>query len=212
MIDLLMTATFETLIMIFVASAMGGLFGVPLGLFLYLTRKGNLMSNAAVHGTLGLITNLLRSIPYIILIVLLIPITRILAGSSIGLGASIVPLSLASILLTARTAEDAFKTVRVGLIETGIALGADHFQIITKIILPESLPTLISGMTNVLIMLVGFSAMSGAVGGGGLGDLAIRYGYQRYDMTVLVIIVAILIGFVQFIQMAGDRISKKITH
>lgn len=212
MINLVMTATLETLIMLFIASGVGVLFGVPLGLFLYLTRKGNLMSHAAIHSALGLITNLLRSIPYIILIVLLIPLTRILAGSSIGLGASIVPLSLASILLTARMAEDAFKTVKVGLIETGTALGATHFQIVAKVILPESLPALTSGMTNVLIMLVGFSAMSGAVGGGGLGDLAIRYGYQRYDMTVLFIIVVILIGFVQLIQMAGDKISKKVTH
>ncbi|MBX9697681.1 MAG: ABC transporter permease subunit [Alphaproteobacteria bacterium] len=212
MIDLVINATSETLTMVGIAGVMGVLLGVPLGLFLYLTRKGNLMSHAAIHGVLGLLTNLLRSIPYIILIVLLIPLSRILTGSSIGLAASIVPLSLASILLTARMAEDAFKTVAVGLIETGIALGAAHFQIVSKIILPESLPALTSGMTNVLIMLVGFSAMSGAVGGGGLGDLAIRYGYQRYDMTVLIIIVAILIGFVQLIQMAGDRISKKITH
>lgn len=212
MIDLIFISTLQTLVMIIVAGAVGVTFGIPLGLVLFLTQKGQRLASPVLNFWVGLLTNLLRSIPYIILIVLMIPLTRLIVGSSIGLAASIVPLSLGALLLVARMAEDAFKSVPKELLETGFSLGATNHQIILKILIPESLPALASGLTNILIMLVGFSAMSGAVGGGGLGDLAIRYGYQRYDVIMLTAIVVVLIGLVQLIQMVGDKISKRLMH
>lgn len=212
MIELILTATLQTFVMLIVSGILGLALGIPLGLVLFLTQKGQRLTSPRLNFWIGLLTNLLRSIPYIILIVLMIPLTRLIVGSSIGLAAAIVPLSLGALLLVARMAEDAFKTVPKELLETGFALGATNSQTVFKILIPESLPSLVSGFTNILIMLVGFSAMSGAVGGGGLGDLAIRYGYQRYDVMMLVTIVLILIGLVQIIQMVGDALSKRLTH
>src|SRR5262249_44040291 len=157
---------------------------------------------------LGSIVNAFRSIPYIILIVLLIPFTRLLVGSSIGLWAAIVPLAVAGFLLIARIGEEAFLTVPKELIETGQAMGATLRQIILKILIPEATPRLVGGITTIVINLIGFSAMAGAVGGGGLGDLAIRYGYQRYELVILAVIVIILVFFVQVVQMMGDYLIR----
>lgn len=212
MMILLLKASLETLVMVFTSGLTGVIFGIPLGLLLYLTGPGGLIARPRTHFLFSISTNILRSIPYIILIVIMIPLTRLLVGSSIGLLASIVPLSVASFLLVARMAQDAFKTIAPELVETGVALGAPLPHIITKILLPESLPVLVSGFTNILIMLVGFSAMAGAVGGGGLGDLAIRYGYQRYDALMLLIIVVILVGLVQLIQTVGETLARKLSH
>lgn len=211
MTDLVLTATVETLVMVGVSTGIGLLLGLPIALVLYLYRPQGLKQNPVVYNLLGSVVNAFRSIPYIILIVLLIPLTRLLVGSSIGLWAAIVPLSVASFLLIARIGEEAFLTVPKELIETGQAMGATLQQIIHKILFPESLPRLVGGITTIIINLIGFSAMAGAVGGGGLGDLAIRYGYQRYDVFILVVIVIILVLFVQIVQMIGDHLVRVMT-
>jgi D-methionine transport system permease protein len=211
MTDLLLTSTLETLIMVGVSTCFGLIIGLPIALVLYLYRPQGIKQNPYVYNLLGSVVNAFRSIPYIILIVLLIPVTRLLVGSSIGLWAAIVPLTVASFLLIARIGEEAFLTVPKELIETGQAMGATLQQIIGKILLPEATPRLIGGITTIIINLIGFSAMAGAVGGGGLGDLAIRYGYQRYDFTILIIIVFILVIFVQIVQMLGDYLVRVMT-
>ncbi|ARN84614.1 methionine ABC transporter permease [Candidatus Nucleicultrix amoebiphila] len=210
MVILILKALLETLLMVTTSTAIGLLLGIPLAILLYITRPQGLFDSPWIYRVFGSTINAFRSIPYIILIVLLIPITRLLVGSSIGLMASIIPLSFASTLLLARVAEEAFITIPLELIETGQAFGAHIRHIIIKIVLPESLPTLIRSATTVIINLIGFSAMAGAVGGGGLGDLAIRYGYQRYDLTVLAVIVIILIVLVQGVQTYGNWWSQKL--
>jgi D-methionine transport system permease protein len=160
---------------------------------------------------LGGCVNAIRSIPYIILVVLLMPVTRLIVGSSIGTLAAIIPLSLAGTLLIARMVEDSLRNVPQELVEVGLAMGASKRQIITKILLYEAMPSITAGITTVLINLIGFSAMAGTVGGGGLGDLAIRYGYQRYDLSLMGVIVVVLVILVQGIQMVGDFISRKLS-
>lgn len=211
MMDLLLTATLETLIMVGISTSISLIIGLPIALMLYLYRPFGIKQNHYVYNILGSVVNAFRSIPYIILIVLLIPFTRLLVGTSIGLWAAIVPLSVAGLLLVARIGEEAFLTIPKELIETGQAMGATLQQIITKILIPEATPRLVGGITTIIINLIGFSAMAGAVGGGGLGDLAIRYGYQRYDLFILTVIVIILVFFVQVVQMMGDRIVKVMT-
>jgi D-methionine transport system permease protein len=209
--DLLLTATLETITLVGVSACIGLIFGLPIALMLYLYRPCGIKQNLFVYTILGSTVNAFRSIPYIILIVLLIPFTRFLVGSSIGLWSAAVPLSIASFLLIARVGEEAFLTVPKELIETGHAMGATLRQIITKILIPEAFPRLVGGTTTTIINLIGFSAMAGAVGGGGLGDLGIRYGYQRYDLFVLAIIVVILVFFVQAVQMLGDYLVRIMT-
>jgi D-methionine transport system permease protein len=211
MTDLILKATLETLVMVGVSTLIGLVIGLPIALTLYLYRPSGIKQNAVIYNALGSVVNAFRSIPYIILIVLLIPFTRLLAGTSIGLWAAIVPLSVASLLLIARIGEEAFLTVPKELIETGQAMGATLRQVIAKILFPEAYPRLVGGITTIIINLIGFSAMAGAVGGGGLGDLAIRYGYQRYDIFVLTLIVVILVVFVQVVQMLGDYIVRVMT-
>jgi len=185
--------------------------GVPIAIVLCLTAPGGLYPHRWINHALSGIVNAIRSIPYIILVVLLMPTTRIIVGSSIGTLAAIIPLSLAGALLVARMVEDSLRNIESDLIEVGLAMGASKRQIITKILLSEALPSITAGITTVLINLIGFSAMAGAVGGGGLGDLAIRYGYQRYDFTLMMIIVVILVILVQAIQMVGDTLSRKLS-
>lgn len=211
MTTLLLQSLIETLVMVGVSALISVLIGIPLAIFLSVTSPKGLWPHAWLNHVLGGIVNAIRSIPYIILVVLLMPITRVLVGTSIGTSAAIIPLSLAGSLLVARMVEEALRNIDQELIDVGLAMGASKNQIITKILLSEALPSIIAGLTTVLINLVGFSAMAGAVGGGGLGDLAIRYGYQRYDLTLMLIIVVILIFIVQIIQMTGDYISRKLT-
>ena len=210
MMALILQSFYETVFMVGAAAFFSTLLGLPLGIVLSVTASGGLYPHPWAHHALSSTVNAFRSIPYIILVVLLMPFTRLLVGSSIGTFAAVIPLSLAGILLTARITEEGLRTVPHGLIEVGVAMGATKRQIITKIILPESLPSISANFTMVLINLIGFSAMAGAVGGGGLGDLAIRYGYQRYDLTLLLVIVIILIILVQGVQMAGDLITRKL--
>jgi|SRR5579872_4022360 len=209
---LLLSTTVETIYMVFAASLFAVLVGLPLGTVLYITRKGNILEQAVINSVLSIIVNMTRSIPFIILMIAVIPFTRLLIGTSIGTNASIVPLSLAAMPFLARIVENALLEVNKGLIEAATAMGATTWQIITKVLLPEALPGIVNGLTLTVISLIGYSAMAGAVGGGGLGDLAIRYGYQRFDVSIMLITIAIMIVLVQIIQYAGDKIVKQLAH
>jgi len=205
--QLVINASLETLIMVSISMILGTLIGVVLASLLILTKPSGLWPKPIPYQVLGFILNAFRSIPFIILIILMIPFTRFWVGTSIGTAAATLPLTFAAGLLITRIIEDALNTTPKGLIEVGKALGASSLQIIIKIQFREALPLIISGLTTVSINIIGFSAMAGTVGGGGLGDLAIRYGYQRYDFTLLIIIVMILIAMVQCVQMLGNFLS-----
>ncbi len=210
--QLILQGTIETLLMVFGSTFIGALMGLPLGVLLYNASEDGLNPCPRLYQPLSLVINSARSIPYIILTVLLIPFTRLIIGTSIGTMSAIIPLSIAAALLIGRCVEDALQAVPKGLSEVGVSLGATSFQTIKKIILPEGLPSIIAGITTVTINVVGYSAMAGTVGGGGLGDLAIRYGYQRYDTLLVFIIVAILIVLVQAIQMFGQWCVNQCRH
>lgn len=210
MTHLLIQATWETLLMVTISTLAGIIFGLPLGVFLFITDKNGLYRNKWLNLIVGFIVNAVRSIPYIILVVAIIPFTRLIAGSSIGTLAASVPLSIAAIMIYCRMVEEAVRQTPRGLIEAAQSMGASKRQIITKILIPESLPQLISNLTLVIISLIGFSAMAGAVGGGGLGDVGIRYGYQRYNLLVITQVVVILIIFVQVIQTLGDWLTERL--
>lgn len=210
MISLLSQATGETILMVVISTLAGILLGLPLGVLLFTTDKHGLFQNRWVNTISGFLVNAIRSIPYIILVVSIIPLTRLITGTSIGTAAASVPLSIAAIMLYCRMVEDALRQLPKGLIEAAHSMGATRWQIITKVLIPESLPQLVSGLTLVVISLIGFSAMAGAVGGGGLGDVGIRYGYQRYNLVVIGEIVLILIVMVQIIQIIGDSLVKKL--
>lgn len=211
MLDLLIQSFYETFVMVSAASVLSVLLGVPLALALVVTAKGGLYQQAFICQTTNFLVNAIRSIPYIILTVMIMPLTRLLVGSSIGMWAAVVPLTIAGLLLVARVAEEAMRQVPHGLLEVGLAAGASKGQIIRSILVPESLPSLIAGITTVIVNIIGFSAMAGAVGGGGLGDLAIRYGYQRYDLQLVIIIVVILIVLVQVVQVIGNQAVRRLT-
>jgi D-methionine transport system permease protein len=200
----------ETLSMVGASIGLGTIIGMVLATLLVLTKPSGLWPKLWIYQSLEMALNAFRSIPFIILIILMIPFTRFWVGTSIGTAAATLPLTFAASLLITRIIEDALNTIPKGLIEVGKALGATNLQIIIKVQFREALPLIISGLTTVTINVIGFSAMAGTVGGGGLGDLAIRYGYQRYDFTLLIIIVIILILMVQCVQMIGTFLSKKL--
>ncbi|KYZ75205.1 methionine ABC transporter permease [Anaerosporomusa subterranea] len=209
MLLLLAESLLETIYMVGVSSFIATLVGLPLGIILVTTARGHILENIALNRTLGAIANAARSTPFIILMVAIIPLTRLLAGTSIGTNAAIVPLSLAAIPFVARIIESALQEVDRGVIEAAQAMGASPTQIIIKVLVPEALPAIILGLTLTIINLIGHSAMAGAIGGGGLGDLAIRYGYQRFRADVMLITVIILIAQVQIVQSCGDALAKK---
>ncbi len=211
-LSLLFNATLETIYMVCVASLVAILVGLPLGTILYVTRKNHILPAPIVHQTLSAIVNMTRSIPFVILMIAVIPFTRLIIGSSIGTNAAIVPLALCAMPFLARVVENALLEVNKGLIEAATAMGASAWQIIVKVLIPEALPGIVNGLTLTIISLIGYSAMAGAVGGGGLGDLAIRYGYQRFDLGIMLITIVIMIIFVQSIQYFGDRIAKRFAH
>ena len=186
------------------------LFGLPLGTCLYSCRY--LQPKPRVYAVLDAVINISRSIPFIILLIALIPLTRLLVGSSIGLHAAIVPLSLGAIPFFARLVDNVYLTLPKGLLEAGASMGATPMQIIQRILIPEALPALIQAVTILMVTLVNFSAMSGTVGGGGLGDLAIRYGYQRFNPSVMIETVVILVIIVQALQWGGNALSKRFEH
>jgi D-methionine transport system permease protein len=205
----LLLATGETLYMVLLSSFVAVLIGLPMGCFLFLTRKHQLLEHKAVNTVLGFVVNVGRSIPYVILMIAVIPLTRLMVGTSIGTSAAIVPLSLAAIPFFARLVEAALLEVGEGLVEAGLAMGASNLQVVVKVLLPEAMGALISGVTITVIALIGYSAMAGVVGGGGLGDLAIRYGYQRFDTTVMIETIVILVVMVQIVQWIGDGLAKR---
>ena len=186
--------------------------GLPLGVFLATSKRGELMSAPLANRILGLIVNAMRSIPFIILVVAIIPFTRAIAGTSIGTTAVIVPLTLAAAPFIARIVETAIRDVDGGLIEAARAMGANPGQIIRKVLLPEALPGIVLGLTLAMVSLIGYSAMVGAVGGEGLGDLGIRYGYQRFMPGVMLVVVVVLIVLVQAVQSTGEWIARRLDH
>lgn len=204
------TAFFQTLYMVGVALLVAIVIGLPLGIILYVTDKGFFLENKFVKSVAGVITNLVRSIPFIILLVFLLPLTNSMLGTTIGPTAAAVPLSVAAIPFFARIVESAAREIDKGVIEAAISVGASPWMIIKDIILPEIKPGIISGLTITTISLIGFSAMAGTIGGGGIGDLAIRYGYYRYDDLVMYTTVIVLIVLVQVIQYTGDFIAKSV--
>ncbi|MCE3037417.1 ABC transporter permease subunit [Helicobacter sp. faydin-H20] len=209
MIDLLLEGTLDTLIMVFFSSLFALFFGLPLGVFLFITQKDSILPMPLVNKILGLMVNITRSFPFIILIVLLLPLSRLLIGTSIGVNAAIISLSVATIPFIARLFEGALSEIDKGLIEASISLGANKFNIIIMII-TETLPSLIHAFIIAIINIIGYSAMAGALGAGGLGDIAIRVGYQSNQPDVLFYTVIIIIIMVQIIQTLGDYIVKKL--
>ena len=209
LIPILWGSTLQTLYMVAMATALGTLIGAPLGIFLATSRRGELLSAPVLNTVLGLIVNSARSTPFIILVVAIIPLTRLIAGTSIGTTAAIVPLTIASAPFIARLIETAIREVDAGLIEAARAMGAAPFQIVRKVLIPEAMPGIILGLTLAVVSLIGYSAMVGAVGGGGLGDLGIRYGYQRFMPEVMLAVVVILILLVQLVQSCGEWIAAR---
>ena len=210
MLALLVEALGETLYMVAVSTAISIVIGVPLGVILVTTSRGHISENLPVNRVLGAIANATRSTPFIILMVAIIPLTRIIAGTSIGTNAAIVPLAISAIPFVGRIVESSLKEVDYGLIEAAQAMGASPLQIIGRVLVPEAMPSIVLGLTLTVISLIGYSAMAGAIGGGGLGDLAIRFGYQRFRMDVMVATVVILIALVQIVQSTGDTLSHRL--
>ena len=210
MVDLLTKALGETVYMVAVSMIIATLLGVPLGVLLQTTKKGGILEAPALNKAVGGVVNAVRSIPFIILMVAIIPFTRLIVGSAIGTTAAMVPLVIAAIPFIGRQVETSLTEVPYGLVEAALSMGATPVQIIRRVLLPEAMPSIIQQLTTVVISLVGESAMAGAIGGGGLGDLAIRYGYQRFRPDVMIATVIILIVLVQLVQFAGNRLAKSL--
>jgi D-methionine transport system permease protein len=206
---LLSKALMQTLQMVLVAGIVGSIIGLPIGVFLATSGKGELFPAPKTNRVLGLVVNAARSTPFIILVVAIVPLTRLLTGTSIGTWAAIVPLTIATIPFFARLVESAIREVDKGLIEAARAMGATPSQIVYKVLLPEARPSILMALTMTIVSLIGYSAMVGAVGGGGLGDLGIRFGYQRFNPEMMVLVVAVLIVLVQVVQSAGDGLARR---
>lgn len=211
MIALLLDALGETLLMVGISGALATALGLPLGVLLLVTSKGHIAENRGVNAVVGAIVNATRSTPFIILMVAIIPLTRVIVGTSIGTPAATVPLTLAAIPFVARLFEAAMREVDPGVIQAVQAMGASRLQIVTKVLLPEAAPGLVAAVTVMLVSLTGYSAMAGAVGGGGLGDLGIRYGYQRFQPEVMAAVVIVLIALVQATQTVGDILVRRFS-
>ena len=212
LVIMLLEGTIDTLYMTLVATLFGYVIGLPLGVILTITDVDGITPNAVIYKILDVIVNLLRSIPFLILLILVIPLTRFLVGKSYGSTATIVPLVIAAAPFIARVVESSLKEVDKGVIEAATSMGAGTWTIITKVLLAEAKTSLLVGVTIVLGTILGYSAMAGAVGGGGLGDIAIRYGYYRYQTDIMVVTIVILVILVQILQGIGMMISKKLDH
>ncbi|HZE40564.1 MAG TPA: methionine ABC transporter permease [Stackebrandtia sp.] len=212
MTDKLVTASLETLQMVGLSALWTVVFGGPLGVLLYATAKRGVSPNAPLNRVLGVIVNIGRSVPFVILMVAIIPFTRVVAGTTIGSTASVVPLAVAAIPFFARLVESALIEVDPGVIEAAQAMGAKRTGIVARVLIPESLPGLVRALTVTIVAITGYSAMAGAIAGGGLGDLAIRYGYQRYDAAYMVATVVLLLVIVQIFQFAGDLAARRLDH
>ncbi|KAB8314839.1 ABC transporter permease [Tolypothrix campylonemoides VB511288] len=210
LVNSLWQATVETFYMVGISALAAVLLGLPLGLLLVMTNPGNILDAPKVNQVLSAIVNTGRSFPFIILLVVLTPLTRLIVGTSIGSTAALVPLTLAAIPFFARIAETSILEVDKGLVEAAEAMGCNYWQIVLKVLIPEALPSLVLGVTILIVSLLNSSAMAGAVGGGGLGNLAIQYGYQRFDVGVMFATIIILIILVQLIQLFGDLLARQI--
>ncbi|MGD9478511.1 methionine ABC transporter permease [Shinella sp. G-2] len=212
MLELLVRSLWETIVMTAASGVISLVFGLPLGLALVATARGGIAEHLWINRVLGAVINGFRSVPFIILLVALIPVTRLIVGTSIGTWAAIVPLSIAATPYYARIAEVSLREVDRGLIEAVRAMGGNRWTIVREVLIPEALPGVVAGFTVTLVTLIGASAMAGAIGAGGLGDLAIRYGYQRFETSVMVAVVAVLIVLTCAIQWLGDRLVARLDH
>lgn len=210
MIDILLDSSIDTIYMVFVSMLLATILGGPIAIILYLTRKDGLRENKVLYNIFDFIVNIFRSVPFIILMILLIPVTRLIVGKSIGTTASIVPLTIASAPFVARVFEASFLKIDKGRIDAARSMGSSISQIIFKVLIPESLPYLVNDITITLINLVGYSAMAGSIGGGGLGNMAIKYGLYNFQFNYLIIAVIAIVILVQLIQFVGNRISNII--
>ena len=210
--EMVALSSWETVYMSFAATFLAVIIGLPLGIITFITGKGRILANRRVHYILNIIINIGRSIPFIILLIILLPFTRLLVGTTLGTTAAIIPLSIAAMPFVARLTSNALMEIPPGLTETGKAMGATNFQIIIKFYLPAALPTLINGITLTLVTLIGYSAMAGIVGGGGLGNLAISYGEHRNMVYVKWIATVIIVAIVMVSQKLGDHLAKKYDH
>ena len=210
MLSLLNKSFWETCYMVVASTVLATVIGLPLGVILTVTRKNHILPNTFLNETLGAVVNATRSTPFIILMVAIIPLTRLIVGSSLGTTAAIVPLTISAAPFVARIIESSLLEIDPGVIEAAQAMGASPVQIIWKVLLPEAMHSIVLGVTLAVISLIGYSAMAGALGGGGLGDLAIRYGYQRFQMDVMIATVIVLIIMVQAVQSFGNYCSRKL--
>jgi len=212
LLEMFVQSFWETLVMVGISGTLGAVIGIPLGVYLRLTDRGGVLHNPAANRVLGTLINAVRSTPFIILLVAVIPFTRLITGSSIGTAAAVVPLTLAAGPFVARLVETALREVDSGLVEAAQAMGASNTDIVRKVLLPEALPGIVAALTVTFVSLTGYSAMAGAIGGGGLGDLGIRYGYQRFLPEVMAAVVLVLVLFVQAVQSAGDWLVRRLSH
>jgi len=211
-LQLVLNATGETLYMVLLAGLFTLLIGLPLGVLLFISRSNGLYPMPRLNKTVGGLVNIGRSLPFVVMLIALIPLTRLLVGTTLGSTAAVVPITIGAFPFFARIVENALDEVDKGRIEAILAMGGDIWHVIFKVLLPEALPALLAGITLTLVMLIGFSSMAGIIGGGGLGDLAIRYGYQRFNNQVMFATVLVLVILVQSVQSLGDRLVRSLVH
>ncbi len=212
LVALLINGTQDTLYMVALSSLIAFIIGLPLGVVLSVTGPGGILENKPLNVVLSLVVNVGRSVPFVILMIAIIPFTRMIVGTSIGTNAAVVPLSVAAIPFVGRVVESALREIDQGIVEAALSMGATPMEIIRKVLLPEALPAIIAGLTLTLINLIGYSAMAGIIGGGGLGDVATRYGYQRFMLDVMIATVAVLVILVQLCQLIGDKLASATRH
>ena len=210
--ELLLNATGETLFMVLLAALFTVAIGLPVGVLLFLTRPKGILPNRAISLLLNTLVNTGRALPFVVLLIALIPFTRLLVGTTLGSTAAIVPITLGAFPFFARIVENALDEVDRGRIEAVVSMGGTLWHIVSRVLLPEALPALVAGVTLTIVMLIGFSAMAGVVGGGGLGDLAIRYGYQRFDNQIMAATIVVLLALVMLIQKLGDRLVRSLAY
>lgn len=210
--QLMAQATLETLYMVALAGVFTLLFGLPLGVLLLISRRNGILPLPRLNALVGTLVNIGRSLPFVVLLIALIPFTRLVVGTTLGSSAAVVPITLGAVPFFARIVESALDEVAKGRIEAILSMGGSGWHVISKVLLPEALPALLAGVTLTLVMLIGFSSMAGVIGGGGLGDLAIRYGYQRFNQPVMIGTVVVLVLLVQIVQMTGDRLVRRLAH
>ena len=210
--ELLLNATGETLYMVLLSALFTVAIGLPVGVLLFLTRPKSILPNRAISLLLNTLVNTGRALPFVVLLIALIPFTRLLVGTTLGSTAAIVPITLGAFPFFARIVENALDEVDRGRIEAVVSMGGTLWHIVSRVLLPEALPALVAGVTLTIVMLIGFSAMAGVVGGGGLGDLAIRYGYQRFDNQIMAATIVVLLALVMLIQKLGDRLVRSLAY